>query len=287
MVIDLILLPYDLGKHGTGMGQGPGCIVKTGVADRLRQMGHDVHQQTVTVPLDGSLTDTQLTFQLNGILSRIVAQSAKDGFFPVVLAGNCITAVGTLSGLGSRWTNVLWLDAHGDFNTPETTQSGYLDGMALSVVCGKCWRKLAANDPQYQPIPENNIFLIGTRDLDPAELEILCRSQISITTSEKLRNTDCRIPDLENIPARDLYIHFDADVIDASVGTASHFASTGGLFPDEVRSLFAWACRTHRVKALAITAYNPDFDKDGNIERVLTETLIATIETISKKGLAT
>lgn len=285
--MDFILVPYDLGKHDAGMGRGPDCIARTDVADRLREKGHIISEQTIRPLSDEDLTDTQLTFRLNAFLSKVVSQSIMDGSFPIVLAGNCITAGGTLSGLQSQQTGVLWLDAHGDFNTPETTQSGYLDGMALSVVCGNCWGKLASTDPLYKPVPEKNIFLVGTRDLDPAESTALEKSQVKITTSEQLRKSDCKIPELGDSSSRDLYIHLDADVIDASVGHSNRFASTGGLFPNEIENLFSWVAGDYRIRALAITAYNPDFDRNKTIGRALTDILLATVEAMSNKGLAT
>ena len=286
MRTDLILVPYDLGKQDTGMGQGPGCIARTDVAEKIREKGHIIREHTITAPVDGGLTDTQLIFRLNAMLSKTVSQSIKDRSLPIVLAGNCITAVGILSGLQSRQIGVLWLDAHGDFNTPETTQSGYLDGMALSIVCGNCWSKLAATDPLYQPIPEKNIFLIGARDLDPAESMALEKSRIKVITPEQLRKNDFKSPDLANSSVQDIYIHFDADVIDASVGHANRFASPGGLFPKEVEKFFSWVAGNFRIRALSIAAYNPDFDKNKNIERAVTDILLSTVEAVSNKGLA-
>ena len=286
MRIDLIKVPYDLGKHDVGKGQGPGCIARTDVADRIREKGHTIREQTITAPTDEGLTDTQLTFRLNAMLSQAVSQAIKASSLPIVLAGNCITAVGTLSGLQSQQMGVLWLDAHGDFNTPETTQSGYLDGMALSIVCGNCWGKLAAKDPLYRAIPEKNIFLIGARDLDNDESMALEKSQIKVITSEQLRKNDCKSQDFAKTPVQDIYIHLDADVIDARAGHANRFASPGGLFPEEVEKFFSWVAGNFKIRALAITAYNPEFDRNKNIESAITDILLATVEAISNNGLA-
>lgn len=77
-------------------------------------------------------------------LAVSVAATVARGVFPLTLAGNCISSVGTLGGLGAGPTGVLWFDAHGDFNTPESTVGGFLDGMALATVTGRCWTGLAA-----------------------------------------------------------------------------------------------------------------------------------------------
>src|SRR5687767_1880913 len=108
-------------------------------------------------------------FDLDRQLAREVAAARLRSAFPLTLAGNCITSVGTVGGLGAGATGVLWFDAHGDFNTPETTIGGFLDGMALATVVGRCWRSLAAGVPGFTPVAEENVVLVGARDLDPAE----------------------------------------------------------------------------------------------------------------------
>src|SRR6478735_11713834 len=97
--------------------------------------------------------------------------------FPVVLSGNCLAAVGVIAGLGEG-TGVIWIDAHGDFNTPQTTTRGFLDGMTLATATGKCWVELANGIEGFMPVPEDAVVLIGARDLDPGEKAALARSSI-------------------------------------------------------------------------------------------------------------
>jgi arginase family enzyme len=113
------------------------------------------------------------------------------------------------------------------------------------------------------------------------------KSQIKVITSGQLRKNDFKSPDLANTSVEDIYIHFDADVIDASVGHANRFASPGGLFPEEVEKFFSWVAGNFRIRALSIAAYNPDFDKNKNIERAVTDILLSTVEAVSNNGPAT
>jgi arginase len=281
MQLDFISVPYDSGKYNTGMGQGPGCILSTGVANQIRESGHNVNEQTIVYPEEERLTDIQSAFKLNSMLANAVSQTVKRGSFPIILAGNCIASVGALSGLQNKQTAVLWLDAHGDFNTPETTQSGYLDGMALSVVCGHCWKSLAAADPLYSVIPEDRLVLVGARDLDPAEAKALKASLIQVVTADQVRQNNCTIPDMVNLRFNDLYVHFDADVLDASVGCANRFATANGLFPNEIKGLLSWVAENYRIKALAITAYSPEHDNSKIVREVIREILLTVIKVTS------
>jgi len=90
-------------------------------------------------------------FALHGLLSEAVQEAVAQDHFPLILAGNCSSTVGTVSGLDKEGLGVVWLDAHGDYNTPETTTTGFLDGMALSVLTGMCWERMAEGVPGFEP----------------------------------------------------------------------------------------------------------------------------------------
>src|SRR5215217_3258315 len=130
-------------------------------------------------PTEGSwVAEIGAAVDLDRQLANAVAAARARGAFPLTLAGNCISSVGTVAGLGAGPTGVLWFDAHGDFNTPETTIGGFLDGMALATVVGRCWTSLAAGVPGFVPVAEENVVLVGARDLDPAEAALLAASGV-------------------------------------------------------------------------------------------------------------
>ena len=87
--------------------------------------------------------ENETAFELMGAIAAEVARATADGELPIVLAGNCTSSVGTVAGLGSARVGVVWFDSHGDFNTPETTTTGFLDGMAVAILTGHCWRQAA------------------------------------------------------------------------------------------------------------------------------------------------
>jgi arginase len=277
MRVCFVSVPYDMGKYNVGHGQGPGSLMGSGLGRLLSESGHTVDSKTIICNDAEQLTDVQSTFKLNALLSRAISEIAQSGALPIVLAGNCVSSVGTLSGLHSDDMSVMWLDAHADFNTPETTQSGYLDGMALSIACGRCWKSLSRADPRFLAVNEDHVTLVGTRDLDSQEANVLAASRIRVVTTDKLRKNNGQVPEEAAPPAGDLYIHLDADVLDVGVGHANRFASPGGLQEKEIRSLLSQAVSSHNVVALAITAFSPNHDIDGTVREALKGIVLSTV----------
>ena len=280
MRVCFVSVPYDMGKYNVGHGQGPGSLMGSGLGRLLSESGHTVDSKTIICSDAEQLTETQSTFKLNALLSKAISDIAQFGALPIVLAGNCVTSAGTLSGLHNEEISMLWLDAHADFNTPETTQSGYLDGMALSIACGRCWKSLSAADSRYLAVKEDHVTLVGTRDLDPEEAKVLAASKIKVVTTEQLRKNNCQIPTEVAPPAGDLYVHLDADVLDVGVGHANRFASPGGLQEKEINSLLSWAVSSYNVVGLAITAFGPGHDIDGTVREALKGIVLSAVNAI-------
>lgn len=108
-------------------------------------------------------------------------EAVSAGQFPLVLAGSCTTSHGVLAGMEHARTGIVWIDPHADFNTPETTTSGYFPGMSLAVLTGHCYRDYFAQIGDSTPVAEGAIALFGVRDLSPAaERERLERSEIQV-----------------------------------------------------------------------------------------------------------
>lgn len=178
----------------------------------------------------------------------------------IVLAGACLSALGSCAGMRSKEGSVVWLDAHADFNTPETTSSGLLDGMALATLTGRCWHALTARIPGFRPVPEASVDLVGARDLDDAEAALLEGSAIrrwAVEAAEDFAESVFR-QEME-----ETYVHLDLDVLDPSVGRANRLAVPGGLSGDALEALFASLGRHAPVGILGLTAYDPAEDESG------------------------
>lgn len=262
MYVQLIEVPYDSGHWGTRMGRGPGALAAAGAAARLREAGHAVEAERLSVPAPFP-TEVATGFHLARALSERVRAAAWHSRLPLVLAGNCMSCLGALAGMGPEEAGIVWLDAHGDFNTPETTTSGFLDGMALAVATGRCWGKMAAGVTGFRPVDPSRVLLVGARDLDPAERVALGEAGVERVAPEAVETA---LPAaLERLRERveRVYLHVDLDVLDPSEGRANGFAAAGGLSLAQALGAVRGVRERFQVRAATLSAYDPAYDADG------------------------
>lgn len=262
MEVRLLVVPYDSGHANTRMGKGPEHLLRAGLAGMLEGDGHAVVCRYVGAD-GGFAAEIATSFELVRGLAAEVVEARAAGAFPLVLAGNCGTAVGTVAGLGEEVAAV-WLDAHGDLNTPETTRSGFLDGMALSILLGRCWRELAASVPGFTPLTEDRVLHVGGRDLDPTEARMFEEGRLTLASDVGSVETWLRTlpPDVER-----MYLHVDLDVLDPDVGAANAYTAPGGLSLEQVEEVIAKVAAARPLGAAAITSYDPSVDEDGRALR--------------------
>lgn len=201
--------------------------------------------------------------------SATVRDAIADHRFPILLAGGCINSLAALSAIGPECTALIWCDAHADFNTPETTPSGFVDGMALATITGRCWRTLAATVPGFRPLPEKNVVLIGARDLDLQERLNLVKSEITWLSSESIRKNGVESALTEvllRLPKR-VYFHIDLDVLDRAEAQANEYSSTGGLNVAELMEIIRFVGHHRTIVGASITAYDPSVDHDSRALR--------------------
>ena len=203
-----------------------------------------------------------------------VEDALEAGIAPVLLAGDCSVALATLPRLAAcrPRARVLWLDAHGDFNTPDSSASGYLGGMALSGACG-----LWASGLQGTMPPER-VVLAGVRDLDGLERELLERSPVtvigaSLETLVYVQNALDRAP---------VYVHLDLDVLDPASFPAL-FPVPGGLAPEKLYDLFeavAGECEIVGVEVTALEASEDPLERAAAASTALEvlDPLLATLD---------
>jgi len=261
MELQIIQVPYDSGHRNFRMGNGPAHIVNRG----LKKLGQPaIHTEEVVVD-DHVPQEVSTTFQVAHELAARVQQAVNQNRIPIVLAGNCMSSLGTLAGLDSP-VGVVWLDAHGDLNTPESTLSGFLDGMALATITGRCWSNLLSTFPGFEPVADRQVILLGARDFDPAERQLLEMSAITLVETPQLRQTSVESA-LQSTLERvchltpKIYLHIDLDVLDVSEACVNHYSSSGGLTVAELLRVVRFVCSHSSVAAAAITAYDPATDE--------------------------
>ena len=260
------------------MGAGPLHLLNSGLPVRLEEAGHHVSIRSVELPLEFRATEIASTFELGAALARGVADSVKTGAFPLVLSGNCgPAALGCIGGLQSQ-TRIFWFDAHGDFNTPETTRSGFLDGMALAAVTGRCWSGLARAIPGFRSVVEGNVTAIGVRDLDDDEAAAFQASDMTRVDVHSLR-TD--LPKMLSSQGRisdsPAYVHLDLDVLDPVEGRMNEFAAPDGLSLDDLKWCLAQVASRQPIRAASVTAFDPASDVTGRAATAAVGAILALV----------
>ena len=262
MRVHLIRVPYDAGNRGLRMGAGPDRL--TSAAGRLRARGIAVEEVPVEAPV-GLRAEIGTTFALHRAVAAEVRRASLAGAFPLLLSGNCGSAIGALAAAGAG-TGLAWFDGHGDFNTPETTVSGFLDGMALAVATGRCFRPLAASVSGFVPVAGHDAFLVGARDLDPEERTALEGSDLGWVTVAKIRSSgaaEALRPVLEVMRASRIHVHVDLDVHDPALAPANEFAPPDGLTPREVQQAVRTIAAARPICSASLAAYDPSVDPGG------------------------
>src|SRR5689334_2045610 len=160
----ILLVPYDSALRSVRMGAGPEHWMQRGLADHLRETGRNVETKVIESTASFQ-AEIATAFDLHRSLATHVQESHRDGAFPLVLSGNCNSALGTCAGSEPIDLGVIWLDAHDDFAAPATTKSGFLDGMGLATLAGYSWERLVASIPGFRPIAETRIMHIGGREI--------------------------------------------------------------------------------------------------------------------------
>jgi arginase len=283
--VQLIQVPYNSGVKNVRMGNGPAHIVKEVLHEGIAA-GILVDKVEIDDPFP---LEVGTTFRVVKQLSISVRDAIHHGCFPLVLAGGCLSSVGTLAGLDSDETAIVWLDAHGDFNTPEITVSGYLDGMALATSTGRCWRNMTAEVPGFRPIPERNVLLVGARDFDPEERALLDSSPVRVVGPAEIRERSvCSVLEtaVARLQGRNIYLHIDLDVLDPQEARVNHFPPSPGLMVDEVLEIVNLLGNRLTIAAAAITAYDPDCDHDGKGLRAATAVIQQLCSVRSHAGSA-
>jgi arginase len=268
--IRVVVVPYELGRLREGVGCGPERLLEFGAEDALASAGAIVRAEMIE--LDGRYGasgrgDVDAAFELIRLVSERVRLAREAHAFPVVLSGSCFAAVGVVAGLEEPAPGVVWFDAHGDFNEPETSTSGYFDGMGLAVLTGNAWQGLLATVPATRPLPESTVVLAGARNFDPAEETRLRSSQIVHLTSAQLRSPEALVEALQAVVPEitGLYVHLDLDVLDVEVANVNVYGAPDGLDGDQLDALLDAVMQTFPVRAVSLTAYDPACDVEGRV----------------------
>lgn len=279
--IGIVGFPQDIGASRRGVDMGPFAMRAVGLVDAVEALGYEVKDYG-NVPclgmgdvlIDGEKYsgDDKLRF-LHPILHNVQALKKRvelivdDGALPVIIGGDHSQAIGSVAGLQKKFgadLGVLWVDAHGDFNTVETTPSGNIHGMPLSVICGRGDRRLLDVGP-FPGARERNVAVFGARDLDPGEIENLRASEVTVVSTadileEGFRPSIDRAIDAVCDGVDRVHVSFDMDSIDPMFCPGTGNTVPGGLTSREVLYLMERMHATGKVCSIDLVEVNPALD---------------------------
>jgi arginase len=289
MKIRIIGVPMDLGGDRRGVDMGPSAIRYADLEERLEKIGHkveDLGDLDVPIPEARIIKDPTAKYlpeivKANKSLADAVAKAVREGYFPLVLGGDHSIAVGSLWGITRvrRNVGILWMDAHGDFNTPETSPSGNVHGMPLAAALGRGRESLVKNEDPASRINPVHVVQIGIRDLDPLEKRALRNSGIHVFTMHEVdRYGMPRV--IEKAMAHfqgcdHIHLSFDMDVIDPDEAPGVGTPVPGGISAREAHLALEMIAETHTISSMDLVEVNPILD-ERNRTAVLATELIAS-----------
>jgi len=271
MDVCLIQVPYHAGDDRHPSSAGPRRLLDAGAAEQLATQGH-----AVAVELADRGAPFRDTASSSAAVNKEVASKVRTaiaaGQLPLVLAGSCVTCQGVLAGFEHADCGAVWIDAHADFNTPETAVSGFFPGMSLAVVTGHCFGNYWAQIGDSTPLAEDAIVLLGVRDIWPeAERERLERSAIRIVEWREGEPQDDVLSALDELAMRvqEVYLHIDFDGFapDVAPGIVDQ-PVPGGLSLEDAEVIVRATSERFRVKAATLATYTPALDRDDKTLRL-------------------
>jgi arginase len=271
MDVCLIQVPFHAGDERHGSSSGPQRLSEAGAVELLAARG--IGARAEVVDRTGPFRDTaSSSAEVNRRIAALVREAVDAGELPVVLAGSCNAALGVLAGFDHSRCGAVWLDAHADFNTPESTASGFFAGMSAAIAAGHCYRDYWSQIGDNTRVAEEAFVMLGVRDVSPeAERERLRASAIRVVEWQDGKPRGDVVAALDHLSGRvsEVYLHVDFDVFapDVAPGVADE-PVPGGLSVDDAEGIVRATAERFRVRAVTLATYTPDRDRDDKTLRV-------------------
>ncbi|KAF5263146.1 hypothetical protein FOXYS1_6117 [Fusarium oxysporum] len=288
--ITIITSPYHLGIRDVAVGAGPTALINAGFVEAIRNLGVTVNVFELE-PVDDFDGDISRLFELLRRTSDAVADVARAGDFPVILAGNCSTTVGVQAGITAALGKIpscVWFDAHDDFNTPDVLKSGYLDSMPVAMMAGLCWKTLLASIPGFEALDlKHNLIHCGMRDVTDLERSRVEEAGFPVVWGDIEHHVDFEGElgkVLDEKKFSQTMVHLDLDVLDISVGSVNKFSAHGGLLGDDLEKCFKMIPSKTKPVSLTIASFDPSYDVQGTIEPVAIKGAVAFVQGLISQG---
>jgi len=292
MQIDIIGVPIDLGADRRGVDMGPSAIRYAHLQQKLESLGYTVQDKgNIEVPIAEmcKISEPKLKYidcivPMARRTAGAVATSLQAGHFPLVLGGDHSAALGSIHGAAkSRKLGVIWVDAHADFNTPETTPSGNIHGMPLAALCGLGDPRLTALWNESVPVIDpRRVAVIGARDLDPGEKRNLKQAGVMVMSMEqidRLGMAQALEKAIERV-SRDvdgIFLSFDMDSLDPRHAPGVGTPVAGGLTYREAHLACELVAETGKLIGLDLVEVNPILDAQNTTAAVSVELAMSAL----------
>jgi arginase len=276
--IGVIGIPYTVGWKGEGIDEGPAALRKAGLVRQLSQVADvvtDLGDVKANLPPRDDTNPRLLNpYQVVAVCKAVaprVRSACEQGYFPLILGAEDSIIMGIVEGLQQglgETIGLIYLDAHGDFNTPETTPSGLIGGMDVAMLAGH-GPDLLTNIFGHKPqLREEQIAIFGARDLDPPEREMLKESKVHLYTMDKVRELGPEHAMKEATEkllrtSRRIYVHIDIDVLDPREIGATQLPVPDGLGLTECSNALRVVSQSGRLCGLAVMVFNAQKDPNG------------------------
>lgn len=271
--IRIIGIPMDLGQALRGVDMGPGAVRYAGLKSRLERLGYEVEDTgNIDVPVRDEMHADKPPYFLSAVV-EVCGQAYKwaldtcaDDAIPIFLGGDHSIALGTIGGVThSEPCGVLWIDAHADFNTPETSPSGNIHGMPLASLVGLGPKELVNLGRNGAKVKASDVVIIGARDVDPTERKLLKEAGVTVYTMRAIDERGMATVMKQAIDrlahVKRLHVSLDLDSLDPSEAPGVGTPVPGGLTYREAQLAMEMLADTRRVCSVDVVEVNPILDK--------------------------
>ncbi len=280
--VRIIGIPIDLGQNQRGVDMGPAAVRYAGLAARLKRIGYQVQDAgNIMVPVRDAIDRSERGFipaiaQVCNATYRAASQAVSEGVIPIFLGGDHSVAIGTIGGVTANGPcGLIWVDAHGDFNTLESSASGNVHGMPLAALLGEGAPELLSVGRGAAKLLAENVVVIGLRDLDAVEKERLKQSGMLLFTMRDIDEQGmgqvarAALKQLEH--CQNIHVSLDVDALDPHEAPGVGTPVPGGLSYREAQLLMEIIADSQRLSSLDIVEINPILDQRNRTAEVAVE----------------
>ena len=270
--IRIIGVPIDLGQNQRGVDMGPSAIRYAGLSAKLKALGYELHDGgNIYVPVRDSLTEDGEKDFLDAVQQvcqetyDAAAKAVDAGEIPLFLGGDHSLSIGTIGGVTTQEpVGVIWVDAHGDSNTPESSPSGNIHGMPVATLLGDGYPDLVNIGRPGAKIAAEDVVMIGIRDLDGQERSWLKKHGVRVYTMRDLDERgmgEVMREALDYLGGHNrLHVSIDMDALDPNIAPGVGTPSAGGVSCREAQLLMEIIADTGKLASVDIVEINPILD---------------------------